>query len=100
MIHEKDVERRLDELESQIGNGLPSLDQGYDEIYEKNTPQLHIRELAERVVKWLLLPLLPLYDENAHAEATAMSEINATIDAVSVDVNSCKYPIIDPSLRS
>ena len=50
------VDRRLGELESQIGNGLPSLDQAYEEMDEMNTPQPHIRELAERVTKWLLLP--------------------------------------------
>ena len=74
-------------MESQIGYGLPSLDRAYEEMYEMNMPQPHIRELAERVIKWPSLPVWPLPDRNAYPDATAMFEISATIDAVSVDAH-------------
>jgi hypothetical protein len=56
-------------------------------MYDMNTPQPHIRELAERVIKSPSLPVRPLPEGNAYPDATAMFEISAAIDVVSVDAH-------------
>lgn len=78
-----------------MGNGLPNLNTAYAEIYEMNTPQPRIREHSQRVLKWLLLPLIPMRDRGVRQNSFRMARFASTIRAISIDPDGTQDKVVD-----
>jgi hypothetical protein len=71
------------------------LNTAYAEIYEMNTPQPRIREHSQRVLKWLLLPLIRLESHDARQATSQMAQFASTIRAVSIDPDGTQDKVVD-----
>lgn len=88
------MEARLDTLESQIGKGLPEMNECYEEIYELNTPHPYIRKVAQAVLRWLMIPLISVGDALATQDALELSNVKTTVDAMSLNLDGSRDGMI------
>ena len=96
LIHFKDIVAKLNQLEVETVSGTEGLNAVYDEIYEMNTPQPHIRTLATKALQWVLLSSLPTVPGcKTNREAMAMMKCSELAHAVSVDVDGSRDPFVD-----
>ena len=96
LIHFKDIVAKLNQLEVETISGTEGLNAVYDEIYEMNTPQPHIRTLATKALQWVLLSSLPVVPGfKTNREAMAMMKCSELAHAVSIDVDGSRDPSVD-----
>ncbi|KAK4691497.1 hypothetical protein P7C71_g5516, partial [Lecanoromycetidae sp. Uapishka_2] len=101
MKYWKDVKSSLDVMESHVGKGVPQLNETYDTIYRMNTEgQPHAQALAQRVLKWVLLPLIPHDNPIQQQDASDMVKLDAVIEAISTDTDGIRDPDIDEKFIS